>query len=78
MLTDTQRLYAATVREMIETAVPEAAQPSEEFWVQKRRKQILSDGQAQALELRRAAARHNNRQHRKLRRGSFMLRRGIE
>jgi hypothetical protein len=49
MLTAMRRLHAATFREMAETAVQGAAQPSVEYREQRRRKRIPSDDQAQAL-----------------------------
>jgi hypothetical protein len=58
MLTATRRLYAATFREMAETAVEEPAQPaepSEEFREQRRRKRIPSDDHEQALRAKKSS-----------------------
>jgi hypothetical protein len=56
MLTAMRRLYAAAFREMAETAVQEAAEPSREFREQRRRKRIPSDDQAQALQAQKSSS----------------------
>jgi hypothetical protein len=54
MLTAMRRLYVATFREMAETAVPEATQPSEEFREERRRKLPPSEDNSQALQAKKS------------------------
>jgi hypothetical protein len=56
MLTAMRRLYAATFRQMAETAVPEATQQAEEFRRQRRWKRVPSDDNSQALQAKKSSS----------------------
>jgi hypothetical protein len=56
MLTDMRRLYAATFRQMAESAVPEATQEAEEFREQRRRKRVPSGENSQALQVKKSSS----------------------